>query len=97
MNRKYADKLLVDKNELTEEESSNAALLISLLKIRELQWSVPNLNEIEAIVEFLCTAWSRLSAMYSLEQLSWIAYFIFSFLCQHLYVYYYLYGTNVPV
>ena len=37
MNRKYVDKLLVDKNDLTEEENSHAALLLSLLTIRELQ------------------------------------------------------------
>ena len=58
MNRRYADKLLVEKNDLTEEESGHAALLSSLLKIREQQWSIPNFdrNEIEMMVEFICTA-----------------------------------------
>ena len=37
MNWKYANKLLFDKNELTEEGSSHAALLLSLIKIREQQ------------------------------------------------------------
>ena len=58
MNRRYADKLLVEKNDLTEEESGHAALLSSLLKIREQQWSIPNFdrNEIEMMVELICTA-----------------------------------------
>ena len=58
MNRKYADELLVDKNELTKGESSDAALLLVLLKIRGQQWSVPNFdrNEIEMVVEFICIA-----------------------------------------
>ena len=34
MYREYADQLLVDENELTEDESSHAALLSSLLQIR---------------------------------------------------------------
>ena len=46
------------KNILTEEESSYATLLSSLLKIKEQQWSIPDLdsNEIEMVVEFICTA-----------------------------------------
>ena len=58
MNRRYADKLLVEKIDLTEEESGHAALLSSLLKIREQQLSIPNFdrNEIEMMVEFICTA-----------------------------------------
>ena len=86
--RKYVDKLLVDKNELTEKDSKHAALLSSLLKIREQQWSIPNFdrNEIEMMVEFICTAWSRLSMMYSLQQMSW--FFIF-LLCQYLCVCYF--------
>ena len=82
MNRRYADKLLVKKNDLTEEESGHAALLSSLLKIREQQWSIPNFdrNEIEMMVEFICTAWSRFSMTYSLEQMIWF------FPCANFYV-----------
>ena len=92
MNRRYADKLLVEKNDLTEEESGHAALLSSLLKIREQQWSIPNFdrNEIEMMVEFICTAWSRFSMTYSLEQMIW-----FFFPCVNIYVCIILYGTNV--
>ena len=39
MDRKHADKLLVDKNLLSEEASSHAAFLLSLLKTREQHWS----------------------------------------------------------
>ena len=80
------------KKNLTEEESGHAALLLSLLKIREQQWSIPNFdrNEIEMMVEFICTAWFRLSMMYSLEQMSW-----FFFPCVNIYVCIILYGTNV--
>ena len=38
VNRKYADMLAVEKQDMTEEESSHAALLSSLIKIR----AVPN-------------------------------------------------------
>ena len=94
INRRYADKLLVEKNDLTEEESGHAALLSSLLKIREKQWSIPNFdrNEIEMMVEFICTAWSRLSMMYSLEQMSW-----FLSLCQYLCVYYFVWDQCVRI
>ena len=83
MNRKY-DKFPVEKNDLTEEESSHAAFLSSLLKIREQQWWIPNFdrNEIEMMVEFICTAWSRLSMMYSLEQMSW--FFLYYLFCMGL-------------
>ena len=40
MNRKCVDKLMVDKNELTGEESSHTVLLLSQLKISEQQCSV---------------------------------------------------------
>ena len=93
MNRKYADKLLVEKNYLTEEESSHATVFSSLLKIRE-QWLIPNFdsNDIETMVEFIRTALSRLGVMYSLEQMSW---FSFSLSCVNIYVCIILYGTNV--
>ena len=83
MNRRYADKLLVEKNDLTEEESGHAALLSSLLKIREQQWSIPNFdrNEIEMMVEFICTAWSRFSMTYSLEQMIWFFFLVPIFMC----------------
>ena len=82
MNRRYADKLLIEKNDLTEEESGHPALLSSLLKKREQQWSIPNFdrNEIEMMFEFICTAWSRFSMTYSLEQMIWF-FSLYQYLC----------------
>ena len=60
--------------------------------IREQQWSIPNFdrNEIEMMVEFICTAWSRFSMTYSLEQMIW-----FFSLCQYLCVYYFVWDQCV--
>ena len=33
------------------------------------------------MVEFICTAWSRLSMMYSLEQMSWFFFLVSIFMC----------------
>ena len=65
----YADTVIVDENELTEEKRNHAVLLLSLLQIREHSeqlWSVPDFdrNEIEMMVEFICAAWFRLGMHY---------------------------------
>ena len=53
-NRKYTDMLAVEKQDMTKEQSSHAALLSSLIKIRGQQWTVPNFDgdEIGTVIEF---------------------------------------------
>ena len=56
--RKYADMLAVEKQDMAEEESSHGALLSTLMKIRERQWSVSNFNGDEkgTMIEFIYTS-----------------------------------------
>ena len=57
-NRKYTDMLAVEKQDMTKEQSSHAALRSSLIKIREQQWRVPNFDgdEIGTVIEFICSS-----------------------------------------
>ena len=90
MNRRYADKLLVEKMIWLRRK---AAMQLYCHHYSKKKWSIPNCdrNEIEMMVECICAAWSRLSMMYSLEQMSW-----FFSLCQYLYVYYFCMGPMCP-
>ena len=72
LDRENTDTSLVDKNELTEEESSHTALFSSLLNNSGQFQILIGLK----LVEFICTVWSQLSMMYSLEQMSWIVIFL---------------------
>ena len=62
-NKEYTDMLEFQKNEMTEEESSNAMLLASLIQIWEQCWLIPNVygTEIEMMTECICIAWYLLT------------------------------------
>ena len=56
------DNAAVEEQDNTEETSSHAALLSSLIKISEPQWPVPNFdgNEIGTMIEFIWISWHLL-------------------------------------
>ena len=96
--RKYADMLAVEKQDMAEEESSHGALLSSLMKIRERQWSVSNFNGDEkgTMIEFIYTSsWHLLTVhsvicmLHCISRTARLTYLYFCILCV------FLYGTNV--
>ena len=95
MNRRCAGELLVDKNDLADEESSRVTSLLSQLKIwvvgskfrKELNW-----NDGWVYMYYMI----RLNVMYSPDQTTWIAYFVFFLLILCLYLcVWFLYGTKL--